>query len=703
MRTSKPSIPAMEKQHLLSSSPALSEFPPHPDEEGEPGLGGFGLLARRFALSAAALVVGSMAVSALSKSPSVKFSSNTAETSAFSETDSPGASYDNVAAEMASRLQSDRLRRGIELSDEYSRKYGRQISDGLLSDSMPFLAQAHKPTKITPRDPGQYTWKINGELWEGAPDEKDGSIEITFEGVGRHRVEIVELEEEYEVHTKRVRRELRDLSKEDRQRYFDALLIIYTTNSADGKKVYGSHYESASWYVGEHIQGAADKSCDHWHDDAGIANHHIAYTWQFENTLVSVDHTLAAHYWDYTRDAAKYESIDSWQDINIFDDSWFGPVESKKDIPENYKGMHTVSEGTFAFLPIQRMDTGTSVTTNPYGLLRSPWNTNPTPYLMRHNSILGKLGDGYDTFPKCEKFSSFLNADSLGSMLSAIDGILHGPVHLMVGGHWGYPKDIVSFASSNPHRPEDGESTKVLIPADNFLLFSKLLWRQGYIRLPESCSADTPKDECVASCPEAIIGNRTAKEVLDVTGVTAIWDQIGGVNLTDDGLSSYNLKTDDILDAICRVGYAGELFTSAAPQDPLFWTMHGNVDRFLQLARMLKSLGYLSFSEDWGYEHKVIASDTAIVCDWSQVEPGSMQLPSCSKETCPGHREYDVLPFKNLIKEQSTLYTNLEMYEMIYPGYEKLPYVYDSLLYWEGCSSKTIYTGNLSSIPNVRS
>merc|ERR1712070_496679 len=136
------------------------------------------------------------------------------------------------------------------------------------------------------------------------------------------------------------------------------------------------------------------------------------------------DHTLAAHYWDYTRDAAKYESIDSWQDINIFDDSWFGPVESKKDIPENYKGMHTVSEGTFAFLPIQRMDTGTSVTTNPYGLLRSPWNTNPAPYLMRHNSVLGFLGDKDATFPRCSSFHEYLLSTTVGEMFSAVDGVL---------------------------------------------------------------------------------------------------------------------------------------------------------------------------------------------------------------------------------------------------------------------------------------
>ena len=30
--------------------------------------------------------------------------------------------------------------------------------------------------------------------------------------------------------------------------------------------------------VSEHLQGAADKACDHWHDDAGVMTHHVAFT-----------------------------------------------------------------------------------------------------------------------------------------------------------------------------------------------------------------------------------------------------------------------------------------------------------------------------------------------------------------------------------------------------------------------------------------
>jgi len=117
-------------------------------------------------------------------------------------------------------------------------------------------------------------------------------------------------------------------------------------------------------------------------------------------------------------------------------------------------------------------------------------------------------------------------------------------------------------------------------------------------------------------------------------------------------------------------------------------TMHGNSERFLNLARLMKTAGILDFSEDWTYEHRVIASDTGIVCDWEGVE--GMELPTCTMETCPGHREDDVLPFKHLVEGQDKMYTNREIYDMVYPGSNELPYVYDSLLYWEGCEAHSI-------------
>ena len=142
---------------------------------------------------------------------------------------------------------------------------------------------------------------------------------------------------------------------------------------------------------------------------------------------------------------------------------------------------------------------------------------------------------------------------------------------------------------------------------------------------------------------------------------------------------------------ICHVGSPGEMFTSAAPQDPTFWPLHGNAERYLQYARLLKAEGVLSFSEAWGYAHaKELPSDTGIVCDWSDVADGSMDMPKCAQETCPGHKADDILPFANLMSSQDGLYTNEEFYELVDPTNDDLPYVYDSLSYWPGCDGDTL-------------
>ena len=44
----------------------------------------------------------------------------------------------------------------------------------------------------------------------------------------------------------------------------------------------------------EHLYGGADKVCDHWHDDAGILNHHIGVTWTMEQSLRMINPKTAA-------------------------------------------------------------------------------------------------------------------------------------------------------------------------------------------------------------------------------------------------------------------------------------------------------------------------------------------------------------------------------------------------------------------------
>jgi hypothetical protein len=90
----------------------------------------------------------------------------------------------------------------------------------------------------------------------------------------------------------------------DRERYLSAMHTLYSIDQDTGTRRYGSNFKSAAWLVREHLYGAADKACDHWHDDAGIMNHHIGITWQLEQSMQTVDSSVAAHYWDYTIDAA---------------------------------------------------------------------------------------------------------------------------------------------------------------------------------------------------------------------------------------------------------------------------------------------------------------------------------------------------------------------------------------------------------------
>merc|ERR1711988_2085688 len=142
-------------------------------------------------------------------------------------------------------------------------------------------------------------------------------------------------------------------------------------------------------------------------------------------------------------------------------------------------------------------------------------------------------------------------------------------------------------------------------------------------------------------------------------------------------------------DELCHVGYPGEMFTSSAPQDPLFWPLHGNAERFVQLIRILQEYGQVEFDETWGYEHsKNLASDTGIVCDWSQVT--GMEMPTCKMETCPGHKENDILPFANLAEALLKYVSNIELYEAIHPYSSAMDYVYDSLDYWKGCTSHSL-------------
>ena len=239
----------------------------------------------------------------------------------------------------------------------------------------------------------------------------------------------------------------------------------------------------------------------------------------------------------------------AWYDSPIFGDEWFGT-----NSPANEE--HVVATGRWAYTPILRdTDNTFSKLTNPYGLLRSPWNTNPTPFLMRSNETFYSFGDGYRAFPTCGEFAEYVGSD-LSVVLSKLDGALRGPVHLMIGGHWGMSDKWRAFGKN------------MAFPDQNLLL-SKWLWRQGYVRLPSTCSADTPHTECTPSCPAAILDDASGFKISEGgrdadAAATKILNDAGVWGLSPLGLDyrtalhSTGLTDLDLLQELCHVGVSKE-------------------------------------------------------------------------------------------------------------------------------------------------
>lgn len=564
----------------------------------------------------------------------------------------------------------------VTYSSYYEKKLGVTIGDNMYErlyvekhvDTEFFVEGSVGSASIT-------IYKPNGEQFVHLTDEV--GFVVKFEESGKFEVvfEDDETKFAFDVYSKSVRRELRDLDEADRVHYFNALRELYAVSESEGREKYGDKFHSANWMVRLHLQGAADKECDHWHDDAGFLNHHIGITMQMEQALQAVDSTTAAHYWDYTWDSKLYED-DFRNGSQIFYEDWYSDAN-----PGNK--YHVIDSGRWAFTRVMQNAQEFSDIHNPYGLLRSPWNTNPVPYVMRNSHVIGLENAGWH-LPHCGQFEKALNhtesAPWMGYLQFELNGMLHGPVHIMLGGQW--MMEEIENKTANV-----ASSTLYNFGWDDWLLMSKELWREGWIRCPTTCSSDTPAKACMCSCPDEVRDGMTAEQIMfNQSRLSAN----SGPHLAQ-WHEKLGLTYDEIFDALCTVGHPGEMFSSAAPQDPVFWPLHGQAERYVQLLRLEDRSGRFNLTTTWGYEHSPaaagITSDLHMTCDWSNTS--GLEMPSCQDGvSCTGHREDDVLPFDNIFNDGKT-YTNGEFWEATKPDSVKTDYVYDKLETWPGCSGGT--------------
>lgn len=581
-------------------------------------------------------------------------------------------------------VADDILFEGIGVASEYELISKRKIGEGLYPYE--HIAQVHKETVIalsaddTRNDVCSFDWIYTLKEDQGKLMQTGVSINVTFVRLGFHSIKLQAdckggdiANAEFNVMVNYVRREIRTLSDADRMLFFDSLTIMYNTEMKHGRHKYGKDYRSIDYLVREHLYGAADKECDHWHDDAGIMTHHMGFTLELEQSLQSINPLLTVPYWDYSIDEHIY---DDWGDSPIFSKDWYGsPSPTNED--------HVIDTGRWAYLEVMDHAETFSEIHNPYGLLRSPWNTNPTPYIARYRSVLG-VKDGGWSLPSCTNFNTAFGYNSTSEIFASLNGMLHGPIHVMIGGHWDFANKYAGrFNFTAALKAASGREH---VAAD-FLLSSKALWRAGKLRCPEFCSKDTPSVDCSCSCPSDVFsGKEDSFRFLHALGLLSLDMWLNEPKF----YTTANITITEIADLLCHVGHAGEMFTSAAPYDPLFWSLHGTSERFLSFKRLLAWLGKTELDETWGYRHvNNLPSDTGVVCNWTGTS--GMQLPECRKDTCSGHRADDLLPMVlNDAAGQPKRMTNQEFYEFTSPLNSMLPYMYDSFIHWSGCKEQNI-------------
>ena len=129
------------------------------------------------------------------------------------------------------------------------------------------------------------TWELpNDFIVYGNP----GSFELDTIGVYDCTVTATSIKDSekysqsFQLASKYVRREIRSLTDDDRQLFFDALHEIYSVNSETGKNKYGSKFQTAEYFLFKHLTGAGVSNCDHWHDGAGLVGNHMALTLEVE-------------------------------------------------------------------------------------------------------------------------------------------------------------------------------------------------------------------------------------------------------------------------------------------------------------------------------------------------------------------------------------------------------------------------------------
>ena len=346
---------------------------------------------------------------------------------------------------------------------------------------------------------------------------------------------------------------------------------------------------------------------------------------------------------------ANYRGLTELWAQDVWTDDWFGTAAT---------AARTVATGRFAY---QRVTHDASATVhNSYGYLRSPWNTNKSPFVTRAHTFCG-FSYNLDWWPSCGIHYNITFSEEYDTWYDyawAAPYAPHGPVHFMIGGYANCGNLLEDLGDDIP-------SSAIARIALNMINIPKNLWRAHELEAPTFCSADTPQNDCHMICK-----NNVSETMMDAMFVDR---PTFGDWSSSDGLDDARRRA--VVEKLCSTPWSpGEQMESASPVDVSFWPIHPTVDRLLQYRRIVRPFN----DSSW-----VTSTDL-----------GGAKACQYSRYGCDGHHAFDltVSPTRvadpsapiNGSKFTSTFLSNGDLFHMLNPHEYRMSFLYDSFT-WSHC------------------
>eukprot|EP00903_Cladosiphon_okamuranus_P013048 g12172.t1 len=465
------------------------------------------------------------------------------------------------------------------------------------------------------------------------------------------------------VSCKYVRREIRTLTDDDREAFFDALRIWYTIPTSEGKVKYGSKFSNYQRVVAYHEVKISDYC---YHEGIQFLTAHAAFDHLTERYLQMINPKVALPLWDFMIEAATMG--DKWYNSIIFSEDWFGSAIGS---PEN---SFMVSDGRFSNISTiydpekTIVRGGVRPNHNAYGYVTSTHNFQDLPRLTRTSSYCGLTS--HATFATTETLvACFEDNDSLYDWDDCMNTKVHGDLHGLLGGAFDCNTDMKKFAKDHPEY--DVGLLSFVLEYLTFDYWPTNDFSPSYNTCDTSCATgQTESCGCTCDIDAFAISDQETYDYCEEFLADAAVKFTGDEYIVYDADAEYPygfLKDGErmgdeealllmryLVKIGCEPGSVGAMSTGASPLDPIFWTLHSLFEKALHIL-------WLSPKYAERYDMEWVDGD------------------------CSGSAYTDVLPFtENILGLGSgkTFLTNARLLELMHPSNPGLPYIFHNFNSW---------------------